>query len=247
MTAPMIAPMSPAIPIRPPTEEGFDKLASERGGAAMRLTSTTFLTLDGVVQSPGAPDEDPSGGFEHGGWLVPHADDDMGAIMTNRIAQADGFLLGRRTYEIFSGHWPHVPDDNPIAAALNRLPKYVVSTTLDSVAWANSTLIGEDVVDEVSRLKAKPGRELQVHGSGQLIGTLMSHDLIDEYQLLIYPVAVGRGSRLFGDPAFAAGFALTDSRTTRSGIVVLTYVQAGTPQQGSFALADEPAQHRILR
>lgn len=213
----------------------------------MRLTLTTFLTLDGIMQSPGAPDEDRGGGFEHGGWLIPYADDDMGRFIGETFAQADAFLLGRKTYEIFVGHWPHVMDENPVAAALNRLPKHVVSSTLDSLSWDNATLIrGEQLTEQVNRLKAQPGRELQIHGSGHLARTLMALDLIDEYRLWIYPVVVGAGARLFENPA-PATLRLTDSRTTASGVSVLTYQPAGELRQGSFALDPEPDQYRILR
>jgi dihydrofolate reductase len=213
----------------------------------MRLTTTTFMTLDGVVQSPGAPEEDPSDGFDHGGWLVPYADDDMGEIMTGFIAQADAFLLGRRTYEIFAGHWPQVSDENPIAAALNQLPKHVVSTTLGSLHWRNSTLIGSNLVEAVTALKAEPGRELQVHGSGALVQTLVAQDLIDELRLLIYPVFLGNGRRLFENPDLAGALRLTNAKTTGAGVVLLTYEPAGEPRRGSFALSPEPSQHRILR
>ena len=213
----------------------------------MRLTITTFLTIDGVVQAPGGPDEDRSGGFEHGGWVVPHADDDMGASITEFFARADAFLLGRKTYEIFAGHWPRVPDDNPVAAALNKLPKYVVSTTLRSLTWKNSILIGADVVGEVEKLKAQPGRELQVHGSTNLAQTLIAHDLVDEYRLLVYPVFLGEGRRLFERPGLDGALRLKEAKTTGSGIVVLTYEAAGPPRLGSFELAPEPEHHRILR
>lgn len=213
----------------------------------MRLTITTFLTLDGVMQSPGAPEEDRSGSFEHGGWLVPYADNDMGEIVSSWFARADAFLLGRRTYEIFAGHWPQVPDENPIAAALNKLPKYVVSTTLHSAEWHNSRLIGSDVVDDIAELKTQPGRELQVHGSGRLAQTLLAHNLIDEYRLLIYPVFLGTGRRMFEDPGLAGALRLADTKTMSSGVVALTYEPAGSPAHGSFALAPEPDQHRVLR
>jgi dihydrofolate reductase len=213
----------------------------------MRLTLTTFLTIDGVMQSPGAPDEDRAGGFGHGGWLVPFADDGMGAAMTRWFAQADAFLLGRRTYEIFASHWPHVPDDNPIAAALNALPKYVVSATLDSPDWRSSAVIASDVMEGIAALKARPGRELQVHGSGQLAQALIAHGLIDEYRLLVFPVFVGAGRRLFEDPALTGSLQLLESTTTDTGVVLLTYEPAGPLAHGSFALAPEPPEHRILR
>jgi dihydrofolate reductase len=202
----------------------------------MRLTINTFLTVDGVMQAPGGPEEDPSGGFEHGGWSFPYADEDMGRIIVGWFANADAFLLGRKTYDIFAAHWPRVTDENdPVAAKLNALPKYVVSTTLASPAWRNTTVIRGNVADEVRRLKAQPGNELQVHGSGGLATTLMADDLIDEYRLWIYPVVLGTGRRLFGD-ATAHAMRLVGTKTTGSGITILTYVPDGAPRHGSFAL-----------
>ena len=163
----------------------------------MRLTLHTFLTLDGVMQAPGGPGEDPDGHFEHGGWSFPYGDQDFGAAMVGWFANADAFLLGRKTYEIFSGHWPHVTDaDDPIAGKLNALPKHIVSTTLHSVGWYNSSLLGGDVAAEVAKLKEQPGNELQVHGSGGLAQTLIEHDLVDEYRLLASrsTSALGRSS-----------------------------------------------------
>lgn len=203
-----------------------------------KLTVTTFLSLDGVVQGPGGPDEDRSGGFDLGGWLVPYADEDMGRLVANWFSQADAFLLGRRTYEIFASHWPHVTDDNdPVASKLNSLPKYVVSQTLDRVEWNNSTLIKSDVAARVAELRSQPGREIQVHGSGRLAQTLMSNGLVDEYRLLIYPVVVGSGKRLF-EPGNVppAALQLVDTTTTGAGVAVHTYQPAGELQVGSFAL-----------
>jgi dihydrofolate reductase len=203
---------------------------------AMKLTVTTFLTLDGVMQSPGAPEEDPSNGFDLGGWLVPYADEDMGRIVVEWFAGADAFLLGRKTYEIFVGFWPNVTDENdPVATALNSLPKYVASTTLDRVEWNNATLIEKDVVEAVTELKSRPGRELQVHGSGDLAQTLIENDLVDEYRLLIYPLVLGRGRRLFGGGSVPAALRLVDTRTTGTGVVAHTYERAGKLSFGSFA------------
>jgi dihydrofolate reductase len=202
----------------------------------MKLTLHTFQTLDGVIQAPGGPGEDESNGFEHGGWTVPYFDDEGGAAVADWFEHASAFLLGRRTYEIFSGYWPAVTDPaNPIASKLNALPKYVASTTLRAVEWHNSTLLGRDVVSEIVALKQQPGEELQVHGSVDLAHTLIEHDLIDEYRLLTFPVHLGSGYRLFSDGLKSAALRLIDSRKTPSGVVVSRYEPAGPVRYGSFA------------
>jgi dihydrofolate reductase len=202
----------------------------------MRLTIHTFLSLDGVMQAPGGPEEDTDGGFEHGGWSFPYVDEDFGAAVTGWFANADAFLLGRRTYEIFNGFWPTVTDPaDPVASKLNTQPKYVASTTLQSVTWHNTTLLGGDVATEVGKLKEQPGNELQVHGSSGLAQTLIDHDLVDEYRLLIYPVHLGTGKRLFRDTTKAAALRLTSTTTTSTGVIIATYEPAGPVQHGSFA------------
>jgi dihydrofolate reductase len=206
----------------------------------MRLTLHTFLTLDGVMQAPGGPEEDPDGGFAHGGWSFPYGDEDFGAAMTGWFEHASAFLLGRKTYEIFSSHWPRVTDPgDPIAAKLNALPKYVASTTLASADWQNSSILAGDAAAEVAKLKEQPGDELQVHGSGKLAHTLIDHDLIDEYRLLVFPVHLGSGKKLFRDGAKAAALRLTGATTTGAGVVIATYQPAGPVRHGSYAL-DEP-------
>jgi dihydrofolate reductase len=203
----------------------------------MRLTLHTFLTLDGVMQAPGGPDEDPDGHFEHGGWSFPYGDQDFAAAMAGWFAQAGAFLLGRKTYEIFRGYWPRVTDPgDPIASKLNALPKYVASTTLGSVDWHNSSLLGGDVTAEVAKLKERPGNELQVHGSGGLAQTLIDHDLVDEYRLLFFPVHLGSGKKLFRDGAKAAALRLTRATTTGTGVIIATYEPAGPLQYGSYEL-----------
>ncbi len=206
----------------------------------MRLTATTFLTLDGVMQAPGGPEEDRSGGFEHGGWSFPYADEDFGRLVTGWFGQADAFLLGRRTYEIFAAFWPLVADAaDPVASPLNALPKYVASRTLEAVTWQNATLLEGDVAEEVAQLKEQPGRELQVHGSGDLLQTLMAHDLVDEHRLFVYPVLVGGGRRLFREGAAPRSLKLVETTTTSTGVVVATYRRGGPLVTGSFTV-DEP-------
>jgi dihydrofolate reductase len=201
----------------------------------MKLTMTTFLSLDGVMQGPGGPDEDRSNGFDQGGWLVPYVDEDMGKFVTDWFAAADAFLLGRKTYEIFAAYWPNITDEtDPVATKLNALPKFVVSNTLGKVEWNNSTLIKGDVAKEVTKLKQRPGRELQVHGSGHLAQTLMAHDLIDEYRLWIYPVVLGDGRRLFPNGVSPAALRLLDTSTTSTGVVIHVYEPAGKPTYGSI-------------
>jgi dihydrofolate reductase len=206
----------------------------------MRLTVTTFVTLDGVMQAPGGPDEDRTGGFEQGGWLVPYADDDMGQAMTGFFDEVDAFLLGRRTYEIFAGFWPKVTDPNdPIASRLNNLPKYVPTRTLEEATWAGTTLLKGDLAEEVAQLKAKPGRELQVHGSGTLAQALMQHGLVDEYRLLTYPVILGAGRRLFAEGAKPTALRLVDHRTTSTAVSIDVYQPVGEPTYGSFGLDEQ--------
>jgi dihydrofolate reductase len=201
----------------------------------MKLTMTMFLSLDGVMQGPGGPDEDRSDGFDQGGWLVPYADEDMGRFVVEWIAAANGFLLGRKTYEIFAASWPHVTDeDDPVASKLNSLPKYVASNSLRKVEWNNSTLIKGDVAEEVAKLKRQPGNELQVHGSGDLAQTLIEHNLIDEYRLWQYPVVLGSGKRLFRDGTPPTALSLVDTKTTNAGVAIHVYQPAGAVEHGSI-------------
>ncbi|MFR9778684.1 dihydrofolate reductase family protein [Micromonospora sp. MS34] len=201
----------------------------------MRLTATTFLTLDGVMQAPGGRDEDVSDGFDLGGWLPPHFDETVGGWMGEILDHADALLLGRRTYDIMAAYWPHVTDpaeggpDNP----LNRLPKYVATNRSDELTWSGSHRLDGDLATAVGDLKNRPGGELQLHGSGALARSLMREGLIDTYHLLIFPVVLGRGQRLFADGVRPAGLRLTDSRSSASGVTMLTYDSAGAPAFGT--------------
>ncbi|GGT97089.1 MULTISPECIES: dihydrofolate reductase family protein [Streptomyces] len=200
------------------------------------LSLTQFLTLDGVYQAPGGPDEDRSGGFEHGGWSVPYGDEDFGRFIDEVFQRPAAFLLGRRTYEIFAGFWPKQTDPaDPVASKLNALPKYVASTTLTSADWSGTTVLGGDPVQEVTALKDRTDGEVQMHGSGGLARTLLAHDLIDTLHLLVFPVVLGTGRRLFTDGTRPTAFRHTEARTTGSGIAIHTYNLAGRPEYGSYA------------
>jgi dihydrofolate reductase len=200
----------------------------------MKLTLTQFVTLDGVMQAPGGPTEDPSDAFDHGGWIYPYADG-FDATIPDAFAEADAFLLGRRTYEIFASFWPLRTDpDDPIAGPLNRLPKHVASRTLNRVDWDGSELLRGDVVEAVRELKARPGRELQVHGSAGLNQTLIANDLIDLYRVLVFPLTLGSGRRLFAEGTRPAALKLLSSRATANGVTINLYEPAGEPTYGTM-------------
>jgi dihydrofolate reductase len=201
-----------------------------------------FVSLDGVMQALGAPEEDPTGGFTHGGWSVGYWDEEM----MGRMAGADPYelLLGRGTYEIFAAHWPYVT--GPIADQLNGTRKHVASTTLEQLEWNNSTLITTDVADYVAMLKRQDGPEIQVQGSPGLIQALLEHDLIDEFRIWIFPLVIGTGKRLFGVGTMPAGLKLVDSEVSKTGVTINTYQRAGDIDSGSFAL-DEPTEAEIER
>lgn len=191
----------------------------------MQLSVNVFCSLDGVMQGPGGVDEDTSGGFDRGGWLVPHADEDMGRIVDGWFSQADAILLGRTTYQMMRAYWSEVTEpDNAVAVALNTYPKHVVSTTLsdEEAGWYDTTVIRADPVETIRRLKERPGRELQVHGSWRLARTLHDAGLIDIYRLLYFPVVVGAGKHLFDQDAVPSSFRLVDSETTSAGATALT-------------------------
>lgn len=201
----------------------------------MKLTATMFMSVDGVYQGPGGPTEDTSGGFERGGWLVPHFDEATGAFMDEVFGRVDAFLLGRRTYDIFAAYWPTAADpSDPTANKLNALPKYVASTTLKDPTWEHTTVLGGDVAAAVRDLKQRDGIELQVHGSGMLVRYLLENDLLDEFNLLVFPVIVGAGRKLFLEGALPTGLVLESSRTTPSGVLIATYRTAGRPRFGEI-------------
>jgi dihydrofolate reductase len=196
----------------------------------------SFLTLDGVMQAPGGPDEDRSGGFAYGGWTVPHFDEYLGKIMEEQMSRPFDLLLGRKTYEIFASYWPLQDNEpDPVAAGLNRATKYVVSKTLERTDWQPSRIIKGDIAAEIGKLKAQAGPELQVHGSGDLIQTLLKHDLVDELWLKTFPVVLGKGKRLFAEGAMPASFKLLESRISPSGVSIANYERAGEVETGSFA------------
>jgi dihydrofolate reductase len=207
-----------------------------------KLAVNTFISLDGVMQSPGGPDEDPTGGFTLGGWGAPYFDEEM----LQRVADSAPYelLLGRGTYEIFAAHWPY--DEGPIADQLNSTRKHVASTTLKEVDWNNSTLITGDVAEYVATLKSQDGLEIQVHGSPGLVQTLLEHDLIDEFRMWIFPVVIGAGKRFFGDGAIPVGLKLVDTKVFKTGVTVNTYERAGEVNPGSFEF-DEPTQAELER
>jgi dihydrofolate reductase len=198
----------------------------------MKLTATMMLTVDGVYQGPGAADEDRRGGFDRGGWVAPYADAEMGDFLTSMFERADALLLGRKTWEIWEPYWPQ-HDDNPFGHAINALPKYVPSTTLKDPTWQNTHVIGDDVEAAVRELKAKPGSELQLHGSGELLRWLLERDLVDELNLRLYPVVVGDGLRLFPEQGQTHNLELVESSSTPSGVMLLTYRPAGRATFGA--------------
>ena len=200
-----------------------------------KLAVSTFVTLDGVMQAPGGPEEDTSGGFAHGGWSVNYWDEKMGNIMDEASTNVPfDLLLGRKTYEIFAAHWPHAED--AMADRLNGARKYVASRTLKSVDWQNSTLLQGDVGKAVAKLKEQDGPEIQVHGSGNLIQTLLKHDLVDEFRVWTFPVVLGGGKRLFEAGAMPGGLKLTETQTATTGVIISYYERAGEIPYGTFEI-----------
>jgi dihydrofolate reductase len=203
------------------------------------LIVNTFLTLDGVMQAPGGPEEDPTSGFTHGGWSFHYWDEVMNQKMDESRGPDHPFdlLLGRKTYEIFAAYWPHARDQ-PGAAELNAATKYVASRTLDKVEWENSNLLEGDLAEAVTKLKEQDGPYIHVHGSANLIQSLLENDLVDEFRLMIFPLVLGSGKRLFGDGTIPASFEMTDSETATTGVLLVNYKRAGDVRYGSFAAAE---------
>jgi dihydrofolate reductase len=207
-----------------------------------KLVVGAFVTLDGVMQGPGGPDEDRDGGFEHGGWSFPYWDAVMNPLIVEQMLEADILLLGRRTYEIFAGHWPRITEPaDPVAAKLNAVPKVVASRTLRHAVWNNSTII-RDVAVEVSRLKREGNGQIQVSGSPDLIQTLLEHDLVDQFRLWTFPLALGTGKRLFAGGTLPAAFRLLDTKVSTTGVVIQRLERAGPVGYGSFALEEQEAE-----
>lgn len=194
-----------------------------------KIIVLTFVTLDGVMQAPGGPEEDTSGAFKYGGWTVPYFDDFLGDVMGEQMGRPFDLLLGRKTFEIFASYWPQ--QESPI----NDATKYVASDTLTKHEWSKTVFLNGDVVEEIKKLKAQDGPELQVHGSSDFIQTLLKHDLVDEFWLKIFPVTIGSGKRLFGEGTIPAGFQLLESKASPAGVIIAYYTRAGDIKTGSFA------------
>jgi dihydrofolate reductase len=188
-----------------------------------KLVVIEFLSLDGVMQAPGAPEEDTEGGFRHGGWSMPYGDEVMGQAAAEGMAATDTHLFGRKTYEIMAAYWPQAAADDPFAQHLNSVEKYVVSTTLQQADWQNTTIIDGDVVERVKELKERPGKNIGVLGSGELVQTLIEDDLVDEFSLTMYPIVLGSGKKLFREADQTRKLELVDSKPTTTGGLILTY------------------------
>lgn len=221
-----------------------------------KIIAAAFVSLDGVMQAPGGPEEDPTGDFEHGGWLAPHFDETVGAAIGEIFERPFDLLLGRKTYDIFAAHWPYVPTDPEaenydegeaaIAGRFNEVTKYVASRSRPQLDWQNSQLLGPDVPAALHALRRQDGPDLLTQGSSDLLQTLFAEDLIDELRLLIFPVVLGKGKRMFGDGTRPAGFRLVKSAVSPSGVLIAAYERAGKVETGSFAM-EEPTQAELRR
>ncbi len=196
----------------------------------------SFITLDGIIQAPGGPDEDTSGGFKYGGWTVPYFDEFLGEIMDKQMGHSFDLLLGRKTYDIFAAYWPnHADSKDPVSSGINKATKYVVSRSTRHFSWEGSVLVSGNVIDEIKKMKNQNGPELQVHGSANMIQTLLKHDLVDELWLKIFPVTLGLGKRLFADGTIPAAFSLTEFKVSPKKVIVASYKREGKVEIGSFA------------
>ncbi|MGO4735618.1 dihydrofolate reductase family protein [Bosea sp. 2KB_26] len=209
------------------------------------VVAATFLSLDGVMQAPGGPEEDTAGGFSHGGWTFHYWDEPMGEVMEKAFAEEFDLLLGRRTYDIFAAHWPHAGDD-PVATKFNACTKYVATSTPKTLNWQNSVALCGEIAAEVAALKRQDGPKLLLQGSSELIQLLLAKDLIDEFNLMIFPVVLGAGKRLFGEGTMPRAFTLVDSRVSSTGVIMATYRRAGAVTTGSFA-PETPSEDEIAR
>ena len=198
-----------------------------------KIIVLSFITLDGIIQAPGGPEEDTSGGFRYGGWIVPYADEFLGKVMEEQMNKPFDLLLGRKTYEIFASYWPHHKDEGP-GIGINQATKYVASRGIMQFTWDKSVLLQGDIVDSIKKLKAQDGPELQVYGSGNLMQTLLKHDLVDELWLKIFPLTLGSGKRLFAEGTIPAAFKLIDGKVLSSGVIIANYKRAGEVKTGSF-------------
>lgn len=210
-----------------------------------KIIAATFVSLDGVMQAPGGPEEDPAGGFKFGGWTFHYWDDAMGAFMGETFTKPFDLLLGRKTYDIFAAHWPY-QDNDPIAESFNAVTKYVATHRHDTLTWNNSQSLGDDVVATLRKLKREDGPDLLIQGSSDLIQTLLANDLIDEINLLIFPLVLGKGKRLFGNGTMPSALKLTRSQASSTGVIMATYERGGEIKTGSFA-PEKPSEAEIER
>ncbi|GIK59518.1 MAG: dihydrofolate reductase [Ignavibacteriota bacterium] len=211
-----------------------------------KLIINTFVTLDGVMQAPGGPEEDPTSNFNFGGWSFHYWDEVMGNFMDEFMSKPFELLLGRKTYEIFAAHWPYITND-PVADKFNATKKYVASRTVNKLNWANSILIKSNVENEIKKIKEQNGPELQVHGSSNLIKTLVNENLVDQFNIWTFPVTVGKGKQLFGEGVNASNLKLVDVKSSGTGVIIATYQPAGGLKLGSFALEDETEEELARR
>jgi len=207
-----------------------------------QILVATFTSLDGIMQAPGGPQEDPTGGFTLGGWTAPYFDEALGASLGEIFGRPFDLLLGRKTYDIFAAHWPYVTDPNdPIAGVFNQVTKYVASRSNPKLTWRNSRLLGEDIVASLKKLKGDDGTDLLVQGSSDLLQTLWKHGLVEEFSVLVFPVVLGKGKRLFGEGATPSGLKLVKSKAFPTGVIVASYVPDGAVRTGDFQLAEPTA------